>query len=216
MRSAVITGPNIVSMESESLQDFDDFTDCTMVSSLNADREANRFKQPGQWFNGYGSCLDWIGWEPVGNTYTRRQDVIWGNVVQTYLQSVSARQNFKLGSPIINVLVDSFNAINNNSTVTYALDKETAKGELFQVTPLWRDRTGKLRMQVSRLQLVTRARADRFLFARLEDRSASLLQYYAEFVLNEKTLNEKRGLIQQKLRENTMARFKLRLSASRA
>ncbi|KAA0967715.1 hypothetical protein [Pseudomonas sp. ANT_H12B] len=213
-RSAVVTGPTIVSMEGGSLQDFDDVTDCTLIASLNADLEASRFTHSQQWFNSYGSCLDWIGWEPVGDSYTQRRDTISGNVVQTYLTSLSSRQNTKLGSSVINLLIDSFDAVKGNGPAIYSLDQETARGELFQVTPFWRDGAGKLRMQVSRLKLVASVKSGQFLFFEMDDDSASLLQHYAEFVLNEARLNEKRQRIQQKLKENRMARFKLRLTSS--
>lgn len=212
-RSAIVAGPNIVAMEGGSLKDFDDITDCTLVSSLNADREAHRFTQPESWFNSYGASLDWIGWEPVGDSYTTRSDAIYGDVVQTYLRSLSFRQNTRLGISIINLLTDAFDAIKRGSRAIYSLDQETAKGELFQINPTWRDPSGKMRMQVSRLQLVSSVRSEQFLFGKVEDRSASLLQYYAEFVLNERRLDERRHLIQQVLEKNRMAKFSLRLKS---
>ncbi|MDB5994739.1 MAG: hypothetical protein JWP42_1875 [Pseudomonas sp.] len=213
--SAIIAGPNIVSMEGGSLQDFKDFTDCTLVSSLNADIVANRFTQSEEWFNSYGSCLDWVGWEPVEDLYTMCRDDVSGNVAETYLKSLSLRQNSRLGSSVINLLIDSFDAIKNDAPATYSLDKETAQGELFQVTPFWRDRSGKLRMQVSRLKLVMNVHSENFLFSEAHHRSAHLRQYYAEFVLNESRLKETRLLIKKKLQDYRLARFTLGLSASR-
>lgn len=214
-RRAMFAGPNIVSMEGGSLQDVDDVTDCTLVSSLSADMEANRFTHPMQWFDGYANCLDWIGWEAAGDSYTMRRDAIYGDVVQTYLNSLSSRQNTKLGGSVINLLIDSFDAIKRDRVAVYYLDQETAMGELFQVTPFWRDDSGKLRMQVSRLQLITRVRSEQFLFGTVNDSSARLLQYYAEFVLNESRLNERRRLIQLKLEKNRIKKFDLRLRSQR-
>ena len=214
-RRAIVAGPNIASVEGASLQDVDDTTKCTLVSSLNADLVANRFTHPEQWFNSYANCLDWIGWEAVGDSYTMRRDSIYGDVVQTYLGSLSTRQNTKLGGSVINLLIDSFDAIKRDRLAVYSLDQETAMGELFQITPFWRDGSGRLRMQVSRLQLLTRVRSEQFLFGKVNDSSAMLLQYYAEFVLNESRLNELRRQIQLKLENNRMKKFEMRLRSQR-
>jgi len=206
--SGVLTGHSLTSCIDElSLQDHKDLTDCTQIATKSADMLCSRFTDSSTWLHEYVNTLDFLGWSVFEDAiFTRTRSVISQSVAHFLVQSAEGMRDSRQG----NAMIDTLDALKPDKSALFSLDKESLMGEGFQVIPARYDSRGFLEIAVFNLELVVTTRKSGFLFWNWEDQDAQITQRRASLKLDRYKLENKKPLIEKKLREITMKRFELR------
>ena len=206
--SGALTGHSLTSCIDElSLQDHKDLTDCTQIATKSADMLCSRFTDSSTWLHEYVNTLDFLGWSVFENAiFTRTRSVISQSVAHFLVQSAEGMRDSRQG----NAMIDTLDALKPDKSALFSLDKESLMGEGFQVIPARYDSRGFLEIAVFNLELVVTTRKNGFLFWSWEDQDAQITQRRASLKLDRYKLENKKPLIEKKLREITMKRFELR------
>ena len=206
--SGALTGHSLTSCIDElSLQDHQDLTDCTQIATKSADMLCSRFTDSSTWLHEYVNTLDFLGWSVFENAiFTRTRSVISQSVAHFLVQSAEGMRDSRQG----NAMIDTLDALKPDKSALFSLDKESLMGEGFQVIPARYDSRGFLEIAVFNLELVVTTRKSGFLFWNWEDQDAQITQRRASLKLDRYKLENKKPLIEKKLREITMKRFELR------
>jgi hypothetical protein len=206
--SGALTGHSLTSCIDElSLQDHKDLTDCTQIATKSADMLCSRFTDSSTWLHEYVNTLDFLGWSVFENAiFTRTHSVISQSVAHFLVQSAEGMRDSRQG----NAMIDTLDALKPDKSALFSLDKESLMGEGFQVIPARYDSRGFLEIAVFNLELVVTTRKSGFLFWNWEDQDAQITQRRASLKLDRYKLENKKPLIEKKLREITMKRFELR------
>ncbi|MFL8987532.1 hypothetical protein Q8X48_03260 [Pseudomonas sp. QLc11A] len=206
--SGALTGHSLTSCIDElSLQDHKDLTDCTQIATKSADMLCSRFTDSSTWLHEYVNTLDFLGWSVFENAiFTRTRSVISQSVAHFLVQSAEGMRDSRQG----NAMIDTLDALKPDKSALFSLDKESLMGEGFQVIPARYDSRGFLEIAVFNLELVVTTRKSGFLFWNWEDQDAQITQRRASLKLDRYKLENKKPLIEKKLREITMKRFELR------
>jgi hypothetical protein len=205
--AGVVTHHNLISCIDElSLQDFDDLTDCTRLSTRSADLAHNRFGNSQIWLNEYVRTLMFLGWSlHEGAITTRTRATVSGSIADFLVQSART-MNPKQG----NAMIDTLDALKSDEPAVLSLDEESLKGRRFQVAPSRYDSSGNLHLAIFNLELVADTDQNSFLFWPWDNQSAKLVQQSAFLKLDRNVLDTKRSLMATKLRDQIMKRFALR------
>ncbi|MCY1393004.1 hypothetical protein D9M71_78900 [compost metagenome] len=206
--SGALTGHSLTSCIDElSLQDHNDLTDCTQIATKSADMLCSRFTDSSTWLHEYVNTLDFLGWSVFEDAiFTRTRSVISQSVAHFLVQSAEGMRDSRQG----NAMIDTLDALKPDKSALFSLDKESLMGEGFQVIPARYDSRGFLEIAVFNLELVVTTRKNGFLFWNWEDQDAQITQRRASLKLDRYKLENKKPLIEKKLREITMKRFELR------
>ena len=206
--SGALTGHSLTSCIDElSLQDHKDLTDCTQIATKSADMLCSRFTDSSTWLHEYVNTLDFLGWSVFEDAiFTRTRSVISQSVAHFLVQSAEGMRDSRQG----NAMIDTLDALKPDKSALFSLDKESLMGEGFQVIPARYDSRGFLEIAVFNLELVVTTRKSGFLFWNWEDQDAQITQRRASLKLDRYKLENKKPLIEKKLREITMKRFELR------
>ena len=206
--SGALTGHSLTSCIDElSPQDHKDLTDCTQIATKSADMLCSRFTDSSTWLHEYVNTLDFLGWSVFENAiFTRTRSVISQSVAHFLVQSAEGMRDSRQG----NAMIDTLDALKPDKSALFSLDKESLMGEGFQVIPARYDSRGFLEIAVFNLELVVTTRKSGFLFWNWEDQDAQITQRRASLKLDRYKLENKKPLIEKKLREITMKRFELR------
>jgi len=206
--SGVLTGHSLTSCIDElSLQDHKDLTDCTQIATKSADMLCSRFTDSSTWLHEYVNTLDFLGWSVFEDAiFTRTRSVISQSVAHFLVQSAEGMRDSRQG----NAMIDTLDALKPDKSALFSLDKESLMGEGFQVIPARYDSRGFLEIAVFNLELAVTTRKSGFLFWNWEDQDAQITQRRASLKLDRYKLENKKPLIEKKLREITMKRFELR------
>ena len=206
--SGALTGHSLTSCIDElSPQDHKDLTDCTQIATKSADMLCSRFTDSSTWLHEYVNTLDFLGWSVFENAiFTRTRSVISQSVAHFLVQSAEGMRDSRQG----NAMIDTLDALKPDKSALLSLDKESLMGEGFQVIPARYDSRGFLEIAVFNLELVVTTRKSGFLFWNWEDQDAQITQRRASLKLDRYKLENKKPLIEKKLREITMKRFELR------
>ncbi|MNB86183.1 hypothetical protein D3C81_802130 [compost metagenome] len=206
--SGALTGHSLTSCIDElSLQDHNDLTDCTQIATKSADMLCSRFTDSSTWLHEYVNTLDFLGWSVFEDAiFTRTRSVISQSVAHFLVQSAEGMRDSRQG----NAMIDTLDALKPDKSALFSLDKESLMGEGFQVIPARYDSRGFLEIAVFNLELVVTTRKSGFLFWNWEDQDAQITQRRASLKLDRYKLENKKPLIEKKLREITMKRFELR------
>ncbi|MBV7573979.1 hypothetical protein KW846_14880 [Pseudomonas sp. PDM32] len=206
--SGALTGHSLTSCIDElSLQDHKDLTDCTQIATKSADMLCSRFTDSSTWLHEYVNTLDFLGWSVFEDAiFTRTRSVISQSVAHFLVQSAEGMRDSRQG----NAMIDTLDALKPDKSALFSLDKESLMGEGFQVIPARYDSRGFLEIAVFNLELVVTTRKNGFLFWNWEDQDAHITQRRASLKLDRYKLENKKPLIEKKLREITMKRFELR------
>ncbi|AWM90061.1 hypothetical protein DJ564_04155 [Pseudomonas sp. 31-12] len=205
--AGVLTHHNLISCIGElPLQDLDDLTDCTRLSTRSADLAYNRFGNSQVWLEEYVRTLMFLGWSlHEGAITTRTRATISGSIAEFLVQSartINPRQG--------NAMIDTLDALKSDKPAVLSLDNESLKGRRFQVAPSRYDSSGNLHLAIFNLELVADTERNSFMFWPWENQSAKLVQQSAILKLNRHVLDTKRALMATKLRDQIMNRFALR------
>lgn len=206
--SGALTGHSLTSCIDElSPQDHKDLTDCTQIATKSADMLCSRFTDSSTWLHEYVNTLDFLGWSVFENAiFTRTRSVISQSVAHFLVQSAEGMRDSRQG----NAMIDTLDALKPDKSALFSLDKESLMGEGFQVIPARYDSRGFLEIAVFNLELEVTTRKNGFLFWSWEDQDAQITQRRASLKLDRYKLENKKPLIEKKLREITMKRFELR------
>jgi hypothetical protein len=205
--SGVVTHHNLISCIDElSLQDFDDLTDCTRLSTRSADLAHNRFGNSRNWLDEYVRTLIFLGWSLHEGAITTRTRVTVSRSIADFLVQSAQTMNPRQG----NTMIDTLDALVSDQPAVLSLDEESLKGRRFQVAPSRYDSSGNLHMAIFNLELVADTEHSRFLFWPWDNQSAKLVQQSAFLKLDRNVLDTKRALMATKLRDQIMKRFALR------
>ncbi|MNF59903.1 hypothetical protein D3C76_559750 [compost metagenome] len=206
--SGALTGHSLTSCIDElSPQDHNDLTDCTQIATKSADMLCSRFTDSSTWLHEYVNTLDFLGWSVFEDAiFTRTRSVISQSVAHFLVQSAEGMRDSRQG----NAMIDTLDALKPDKSALFSLDKESLMGEGFQVIPARYDSRGFLEIAVFNLELVVTTRKSGFLFWNWEDQDAQITQRRASLKLDRYKLENKKPLIEKKLREITMKRFELR------
>jgi hypothetical protein len=206
--SGALTGHSLTSCIDElSLQDHKDLTDCTQIATKSADMLCSRFTDSSKWLHEYVNTLDFLGWSVFEDAiFTRTRSVISQSVAHFLVQSAEGMRDSRQG----NAMIDTLDALKPDKSALFSLDEESLMGEGFQVIPARYDSRGFLEIAVFNLELVVTTRKNGFLFWNWEDHEAQITQRRASLKLDRYKLENKKPLIEKKIREFTMKRFELR------
>jgi hypothetical protein len=206
--SGALTGHSLTSCIDElSLQDHKDLTDCTQIATKSADMLCSRFTDSSTWLHEYVNTLDFLGWSVFEDAiFTRTRSVISQSVAHFLVQSAEGMRDSRQG----NAMIDTLDALKPDKSALFSLDEESLMGEGFQVIPARYDSRGFLEIAVFNLELVVTTRKNGFLFWNWEDHEAQITQRRASLKLDRYKLENKKPLIEKKIREFTMKRFELR------
>ena len=205
--TGVVTHHNLISCIDElSLQDYDDLTDCTRLSTSSADLAHNRFANSQSWLDEYVRTLIFLGWSLHEGAITTRTRVTVSGSIADFLVQRAQTMNPRQG----NAMIDTLDALVSDQPAVLSLDEESLKGRRFQVAPSRYDSSGNLHMAIFNLELVANTAQSRFLFWPWDNQSAKLVQQSAFLKLNRNVLDTKRALMATKLRDQIMKRFALR------
>ncbi|AFY17745.1 hypothetical protein [Pseudomonas sp. UW4] len=206
--SGALTGHSLTSCVDElSLQDHKDLTDCTQIATKSADMLCSRFTDSSKWLHEYVNTLDFLGWSVFEDAiFTRTRSVISQSVAHFLVQSAEGMRDSRQG----NAMIDTLDALKPDKSALFSLDEESLMGEGFQVIPARYDSRGFLEIAVFNLELEVTTRKNGFLFWSWEDQDAQITQRRASLKLDRYKLENKKPLIEKKLREITMKRFELR------
>lgn len=205
--AGMVTGHNLMSfIEDLSLQDLDDLTDCTRIATASADMGHNRFTNSQLWFEEYANTLDFLGWSlHEGAITTRTRTDVSGTVADYLVKSAQSMQNRQQG----NAMIDTLDALKPNQPATLSLDRESLHGRRFQIIPASYGAQNNLSIAVFHLELTVQIERTGFLFWEWEDNLTKLVQQRAVFTLNRTKLEDRRQLLDKKIREITLSRFAL-------
>ncbi|MDB6445089.1 MULTISPECIES: hypothetical protein [Pseudomonas] len=210
--TGLVTGPNLLSyIETLSLQDHNDIADCNNIATQSADLGHDRYTDAKGWFEEYARTLNFLGWALHGDSiFTRTQHLVSGSVADFLVQSAWSMRDSRQA----NAMIDTLDALKIERLAMLSFDNETREGESFQIIPARYDTQNNLNIAVYKLQLNVNIKKRGFLFWNWEQRSATITQQRIFLRLDRSELERKRGLIRNKLNEQSMRRFNLRRIAS--
>jgi len=211
--AGLITGPNLLSyIETLSLQDHNDIADCNNIATQSADLAHDRYTDSAGWFHEYARTLNFLGWSLHGDSiFTRTQHMVSGSIADFLVKSAWSMRDPRQA----NAMIDTLDALKTDRQAMLTFDSETREGESFQIIPARYDAQNNLNIAVYKLQLKVNIKTRGFLFWDWEQRSATLIQQRAFLRLDRNELERKRGLMKNKLNEQSMRRFNLRRIAPR-
>lgn len=205
----VLENHNLISIISRlSLEDYDYLTDCTRIVTMMSERRVSRFGDSLEWIQEYFSNLQFFGWRALDlERYTERVKYnISGTIADHLVQNVALHQGNRQG----NAMIDTLDALGANKTALLSFDNESNRGRRFQVAPTHYDTKGNLHLTVFQLELISRVKKNNFLFWAWEDKSTTLVQRQADFVLERSLLDEQKLRLFEVLRQKLVAqRFAL-------
>lgn len=106
-------------------------------------------------------------------------------------------------------MIDTLDALKPNQPATLSLDRESLHGRRFQIIPASYGAQNNLSIAVFHLELTVQIERTGFLFWEWEDNLTKLVQQRAVFTLNRTKLEDRRQLLDKKIREITLPRFAL-------
>ncbi len=203
-----VTGHNLISCIGElSSPDYDDLNDCTRIATRSADLVSNRHASSPLWLEEYVRTLQFLGWKLYeGSISTRISIDVCGTLADLLVKRAQTTQDRQQG----NAMIDTLDALQANHPATHSLDTESLKGRRFQVLPARYDKRGNLDIAVFNIELKATIEKSNFLFWSWEEQSAKIIQSRAFLKLDRDKLDQKRPLMESKLREHVMKRFALR------